>query len=88
MRERTTSDVLREALAGLPPVAYKRAAEGQGGVRDKVFAVVDEMKGAGVKPEHVILALKGIAFEAQMGPASPILIEAMVRWCLERYFST
>jgi hypothetical protein len=86
MPDPTSSDALRDALAGLPPIAYAAAAERQGPLQQKVCAVVDDMKAAGMKPEHVILAVKGIAFDAQMGPGSQRLIDAIVRWCLEQYF--
>ena len=70
-----------------PPAQYEAAATGQGSsLHEKVCAVVDEMRAEGMKPEHVVLAVKGIAFEARMGPGSWKLIETMVKWCLEQYF--
>jgi len=86
MPSRTSSDILRDALAGLPPSAYETTAATSGSLHKKVCAVVDEMKADGMKPEHVMLAVKGIAYEAQMGPASWRLIETMIKWCLEQYF--
>lgn len=91
METPTTPDLpstkaLRQALAGLPPIAYAAAIEGSGSLRAKVCAVVDDMKAANMAPEHVLLAIKGIAFEAEVGRGSTRLVEVMVTWCLEQYF--
>ena len=86
MPSRSSSDILRDALASLPPSTYDAAGASAGPLHEKVCAVVDELKAEGMKPEHVILAVKGIAYEAQMGPASWRLIETLVKWCLEQYF--
>jgi hypothetical protein len=44
------------------------------------------MKATGMKPEHVILAVKGIGYEANLGLAAAPLIEQMVTWGIEQYF--
>jgi len=81
-------ELLRQALADLAPSQYEAAAAGRGPLHEKVCAVVDEMRAEGMKPEHVVLAVKGIAFEARMGPGGWKLIDTMVKWCLEQYFKT
>jgi hypothetical protein len=83
----SANELLRQALADLAPAQYEAAATGKvSSLHEKVCAVVDEMRAEGMKPEHVVLAVKGIAFEARMGPGSWKLIETMVKWCLEQYF--
>jgi hypothetical protein len=82
----SSSDVLRDALASLAPSAYQAAGTVPGSLHEKVCAVVNDLKADGMKPEHVILAVKGIAFEAEMGPSSWRLVETLVKWCLEQYF--
>jgi len=79
-------DVLRSALAALPHSAYSSTREALGSLHQKLCNVVDELKAEGMKPEHVILTVKGIAFEAMMGPLAPDFVEKMVKWCLEQYF--
>jgi len=79
-------DVLRSALAALPHSTYTAGRDGLGPLHQKVCNVVDELKAEGMKPEHVMLTVKGIAFEAMMGPLAPDLVEKMVKWCLEQYF--
>ena len=86
MPSRTSSDILRVALANLPPSAYEAGAPTNNSLHKKVCAVVDDMKAEGMKAEHVMLAVKGIAYEARMGPASWRLIDTMTKWCLEQYF--
>lgn len=81
-----SADLLRTALSALPHAAYTAQREALGALHQKVCDVVDELKATGMEPEHVILAVKGIAFEAAMGPLAPALMEKMVTWCLEQYF--
>lgn len=58
-----------------------------GPLHRKVCNVVDELKATGMMPEHVLLTVKEIAFEATMGgPLASVLVEKMVKWCLEQYF--
>jgi hypothetical protein len=81
-----TVDVLRAALANLPHSAYAAERAALGPLHQKVCDVVDELKATDMTPEHVILTVKGIAFEAMMGPLANLLVERMVKWCLEQYF--
>jgi hypothetical protein len=39
-------------------------------------ALVEELKGMGMAPEHVLLTVKGFAFEAGLGLASASLLDA------------
>jgi hypothetical protein len=80
------TDVLRAALSDLPPSAYSADRQTLRVLHRQVCDVVDELKAAGMMPEHVILAVKGVAFEAMMGPLAGTLIQKMVKWCLEQYF--
>jgi hypothetical protein len=80
------TDALRAALAAIPPIEYTSYRTTRGPTHQRVCDVVDELKATGMAPEHVILAVKGIAFEAMMGPLAGVLVDEMVTWCLEQYF--
>jgi hypothetical protein len=71
-------------------------------VRDRVCALVDELKTAGVTPERVIVAIKEVARDAHIDghvrlldasngrePYRPSagLLDSMVKWCIERYYA-
>ena len=68
-------------------------------LRERVCAVVDELRDAGWPPERVIVAIKQIASDAGLHPSRTILsatspldagdsvLVQMVRWCIGRYFS-
>jgi len=77
---------LRSALASLPPTAYGADQQSLGSLHERLCAVVDLLKAEGLPPERVLLAIKGIAYEAKMGASAAILVERMVTWCLEQYF--
>jgi len=79
-------DALRAALAKLPNSAYTADRAALGPLHQRVCDVVDDLKADGMKPEHVVLTVKGIAFEAMMGPLAPDFVDKMVKWCLEQYF--
>jgi hypothetical protein len=79
---------LRNALVDLPASSYSGDQKTLGPLHEKVCAVVDLLKAEGMAPEHVLLAVKGVAYEAQMDAASDILVERMVKWCIEQYFRT
>jgi hypothetical protein len=82
-----SADVLRAAIADLPPSAYLADRDEKlNSLRHQVSDLVDELKATGMAPEHVMLAVKGVAFDAVMGPFSTGLVEKMVRWSLEEYF--
>jgi hypothetical protein len=87
MSNTSSSDALRDALTNLPPSAYEPNAPSVGELHQKVCAVVDELRAAGMQPEHVILAVKGIAYEASLGPESWRLMETLVKWCIAQYFN-
>jgi hypothetical protein len=81
------SSALREALTGLRPVVYTVDPVMLEPLHEKVCGVVDELKEAGLTPEHVVLAIKRIADEAGLGVVGRRLIDQMIRWCLAHYFA-
>ena len=78
--------VLRMALSELSAKNFYYAPMRDGALHKKVCAVVDELKGTGMTPEQVLLAVKGIAAEANVGLKGVPLVATMVKWCLEQYF--
>jgi hypothetical protein len=85
---------LREAL---DTIKLPLSSEARGPLRATVFDYVDALKAAGRPPEHVILAVKKLAFDAGYQTTSHIvysekvygpdaLIVELVSWCIERYF--
>jgi hypothetical protein len=86
MHHSEAANSLRAALASIPSAEYTLHRTTRGAIHQKVCDVVDELKATGMAPEHVILAVKGIAFEAMMGPLAGVLVDEMVKWCLEQYF--
>lgn len=81
------TDILRAALAALPPWS---AVSGNSvlvePLRAKVCAVVDELKARGTAPEHVVLTVKAIAQDVRPKAADELLVGDLVKWCLNRYF--
>jgi hypothetical protein len=67
-------------------------------LKERVCAVVDDLKVAGWPPERVIVAVKQVATDAGLSPSRGVLngatalnerdgfIVEMVRWCIERYY--
>ena len=66
-------------------------------LKDRVCAVVDELKAEGLPPERVIVAVKQMAQEAGLSPSRGVLTVAplagrdalvvgMISWCIERYY--
>ena len=86
MQQPPSVDSLRQALSDLPPSAYMADRPALDDLHQKLCAVVDDLKAAGLNPEHVMLAIKGVAFEAMMGPLAGVLVDKMIKWCLEQYF--
>ena len=84
--KQSATDALRAALSEFRPNAYTIEPSMLAPLRPKVCAVVDELKAAGAAPEHVLLAVKGIAFGAMKGPYTTLVVDRMVKWCLEQYF--
>lgn len=85
---------LRQAL---DTIKLPLSSEARGPLRETVFDYVDALKAAGRPPEHVILAVKKLAFDAGYQTTSHIvysekvygpdaLIVELVSWCIERYF--
>ena len=67
-------------------------------LKQRVCAFVDEMKDLDWTPERIITALKRIAYEAGVRPASVtssgkdlepevIVLQQLVRWCIEHYYA-
>ena len=82
------ADTLRDALRSLPPGAYAINPASLEPLHRLVCNVVDELKADGMSPEHVMLAVKGVAYEAKLGLGSAPLIERLVKWCLDQYFKS
>ena len=85
---------LRQALN---TIKLPLSSEARRSLRATVFDYVDALKAAGRPPEHVILAVKKLAFDAGYQTTSHIvysekvygpdaLIVELVSWCIERYF--
>ena len=85
-RTASPSADLRGALTALPRTALAADVRVLGNLQEKVCAVVDELKATGMSAEHTMLAIKGIAFDATLGPSGAKLVDQMVKWCLEHYF--
>jgi hypothetical protein len=87
MPPRKATDVLRSAIADLPRSSYSADGTALGSLHKKVCDAVDELKARGMVPEHVLLAVKAIAFDATAKePTASVLIEKMVKWSLAQYF--
>jgi hypothetical protein len=71
--------------------------------RDRVCALVDELKTTGATPERVIVAIKDVARDAHIdghvrlldaadlrAPYLPSagLLDSMIKWSIERYYAT
>jgi hypothetical protein len=82
--EESPTDALRSALRNLDVIATLARPDA---FREQVCAAVDHLKKSGLSPEHVVLAIKGIVYEANMRVADVGLIDQMVQWCIERYFA-
>lgn len=80
----TAADALRDTLSKLSSSGITRDDRELERLELNVYDLVDELRGAGMTPEHVIRSLKGIVTEAKLGPCS--LLERMVKWSVERYF--
>lgn len=83
--EQSPTDALRSTLGALDVTATLANPET---LRERVCAVVEELKKTGMAPEHVILAIKGIVYEANMRVADTRLIDEMVKWCIKQYFAS
>ena len=86
MSEASSSGALHDALCKLSRSAYDATSPAMAPLRENVCAVVDDLKARGMKPEHVVLALKGIAENAGITAGRWRLLETMIRWSLEHYF--
>ena len=101
MYSRPAVTALRDTLATIAASPAGRLdVERQTVLRDDVYAVVDDLQGAGWPPERVIIAVKQIARDAGLTPSrsmssikAPVVgrdtvIVDIVRWCIERYYRT
>ena len=91
---------LRVSLASLAARSDVLGASDQVGLRERVFAAVDELKSMGWPIERVVVRLKEVALEAGFRPArtpSPpssqphdreAVVSDVVRWCIERYYGS
>jgi hypothetical protein len=87
-RQPPSIDALRLSLAQLPPSEYPGSRSGVGPLRGQVFDVADDLKAAGLRAEHVLLAVKTIALDSMMDPLGTLLIDQIVTWSIERYFES
>jgi hypothetical protein len=67
-------------------------------MRQRVWAVVDELSAEGWPPERVIVAVKKVAEDVGLRPSRQVMsatkdltqqdaaVVHMVRWCIERYY--
>jgi len=79
---------LRDALAHVPVAAYVGDPEALAPLDQLMCELVEELKAKGMAAEHVLLAVKGIAFEAGLGLTSASLLERLVTRCIEEYFKS
>lgn len=84
MTELSSTDALRAELSRLGATV---ALDRLGLLREKVHAVVDELKAARMAPEHAVMAVKGIVYEANTRLSESRLVEQLVQWTVERYFT-
>lgn len=89
---------LRASLASLAARSDVLGASDKAGLRERVFAAVDELKSMGWPIERVVVRLKEVAREVGFRPArnpSPTpsqphdreaVVGDVVRWCIERYY--
>ena len=85
MVNESPTDALRSALRTLDIPATLARPDA---LREQVCAVVNELKQTGMSPEHVVLALKGLVYEANKRVADVGLIDQVVQWCIEQYFTS
>ena len=93
------ADLIAELRARLAEVEFPLSDPVEREIRREVFACADELKGLGVPPEGVIVAVKQVASEAGLHftsrtTSSPAALEGadkllveMVTWCIEQYYS-
>ena len=86
MADESPTDSLRTVLASLSPIAALGMNGTSGELRDKLCAVVHELKDGGMAPEQVVLAVKAIAREANASLVGSRLIDELTKWCIEEYF--
>jgi hypothetical protein len=77
-------DALRETLRTLSVAAALANPEP---LRKQVCELVSELKKSGMTPERVVLTVKALVFEANREVAEVGLLQQIVRWCIEQYFS-
>jgi hypothetical protein len=82
----TVVDALRTTLLDMASRASPLEPSEGNVLRERVCAVVDEMKAAGQPPERIVVAIKRIGQEAGLGGFDDRLAQRLIRWCLERYY--
>ena len=94
-----TAIALRETLAGpISPTGFLRDDDLQEQLRQRVFAVVDDLKRMDWPPERVIIAVKQIARDGGLTPSlqfvqaesslsnGDAVLAKIVRWAIDRYY--
>jgi hypothetical protein len=77
---------LRRAFIEIAPRSDELAWHEAAGLRGFVYAAVDELKAANVRPEQVIVAVKTLAGDAGIRFVRHGIVELMTTWCIGRYF--
>lgn len=77
---------LRRAFVEIAPRADELAWYEAAGLRRHVYAAVDELKAANVRPEQVIVAVKTLAGDAGIRFVRHGIVELMTTWCIAHYF--
>lgn len=80
------SDLLLNALKELPPAEYLHALKHPDPLHELVCALVHDMKGDGMLPEQVIIAIRRLVDEARLPYAASYLVDRLMTVCIEQYF--
>jgi hypothetical protein len=89
IRPLTVSPVIGDLRAAFTALGYdqpKPAAAELQTLRGHVYAAVDEMKAAGVLPEHVVISVKRLALDSGIHWTDDEMFGQVIDWCLEHYF--
>ena len=99
MLDRPSVVRLREGLAELTQAAVPQAARDDD-LRERVCAVVEDLRALEWPPERVIIAVKQVAEDAGLRSSRRVLmvsgsltpndevVQNLVRWCIEHYYRT
>jgi len=98
MLERPSVVRLREGLIDTARAIAAGNHDVENGLRDRVGAVVDDLRTLGWPPERVIIAIKQVAEDAGLRTSRNVLrvsgrlaeadqiVQDLVRWCIEHYY--